>query len=264
MLVPTTVLLAGAGLAAAATIPVSIGKNDMTFDPAIIHAAVGDVIEFRYWPWNHSVVAGDFSSACRPASSGGFFSGFFPTQAGTVNVTLPHFLPFPSPPTTNPTTHTHSPKYSASPSTTPTRSRSTAPKTRASAAATAWSASSTRPRRRRSSRTPRWRAASETPPRLRAGRLAASSRSPRTRARAPAAARAVAAPPRVGGQAPRPPRQGPRAREMRRQGLRCRLRGWWLWVWALSLCNFTRRRLEGGAVWSHGFVRRGKRGGVSG
>ena len=88
MLTPSTtaLLLAGAGLAAAATIPVSVGKNGLTFDPSMIHAAVGDVIEFRYWPLNHSVVAGDFSSACRPASSGGFNSGFFPTKAGTVNV----------------------------------------------------------------------------------------------------------------------------------------------------------------------------------
>ncbi len=86
-------LLAGAGLATAATIPVSVGKNGLTFDPSTIHASVGDVVEFHYWPLNHSVVAGDFSSACRPASSGGFFSGFFPTKAGTVNVCSP--APFP-------------------------------------------------------------------------------------------------------------------------------------------------------------------------
>lgn len=99
---PTTVLLTAVGLAAATTIPVSVGKNGLTFEPNVIHAQEGDVIEFRFWPRNHSVVAGNFNEACRPASENGFFSGFFPTQAGTVNVrTLPpqpsatHFTPLP-------------------------------------------------------------------------------------------------------------------------------------------------------------------------
>ncbi len=84
---PTTLLLAGADLAAAVTtIPVSVGKTGITFDPDVIQAQVGDVIEFRYWPLNHSVVAGDFYNACRPAAFNGFFSGFFPTEVGAVNV----------------------------------------------------------------------------------------------------------------------------------------------------------------------------------
>ena len=88
MLSSTALLLAGAGLAAAVTIiPVSVGKGGLTFAPNVIRAEVGDVIEFRYWPLNHSVVAGDFSNACRPAAYNGFFSGFFPTEAGDVNVT---------------------------------------------------------------------------------------------------------------------------------------------------------------------------------
>lgn len=99
MLPPTslTLLLAGlAGQAIAATIPVSVGKTGLTFEPSIIKAAQGDVIEFRFWPRNHSVVAGEFSGGCKPATQGGFFSGFFPTPAGTVNVRtrpLPN-LPF--------------------------------------------------------------------------------------------------------------------------------------------------------------------------
>ncbi|KAK3294391.1 uncharacterized protein B0H64DRAFT_400594 [Chaetomium fimeti] len=83
---PTAVLLAAAGLAAATTIPVSVGRNGLTFEPNVIRAHEGDVIEFRFWPRNHSVVAGDFTEACRPADDNGFFSGFFPTQPGTVNV----------------------------------------------------------------------------------------------------------------------------------------------------------------------------------
>ena len=91
----TAVFLAMARLATAATIPVSVGKNGLTFEPNMIHAQQGDVIEFRFWPRNHSVVAGDFNEACRPASENGFFSGFFPTQPDTVNV---RYLPPPPPP----------------------------------------------------------------------------------------------------------------------------------------------------------------------
>lgn len=86
MLSPATLLLATAALTAANTIPVSVGKDGLTFSPNVIRANVGDVIEFRFWPRNHSVVAGDFTNACRPAASNGFFSGFFPTQPNTVNV----------------------------------------------------------------------------------------------------------------------------------------------------------------------------------
>ncbi|KAK4240543.1 hypothetical protein C8A03DRAFT_41961 [Achaetomium macrosporum] len=86
MLSPSALLLVGlAAHAVATTIPVSVGRNGLTFEPNMIHAHEGDVIEFRFWPRNHSVVAGTFDSACRPASEGGFYSGFFPTQPGTVN-----------------------------------------------------------------------------------------------------------------------------------------------------------------------------------
>jgi plastocyanin len=88
MLSSVTVLLAATGIAAAATIPVSVGMNGLTFEPNEIHAQQDDVIEFRFWPRNHSVVAGDFNNACRPAEENGFFSGFFPTQQG-VNVRSP-------------------------------------------------------------------------------------------------------------------------------------------------------------------------------
>ncbi|KAH6856148.1 hypothetical protein B0I37DRAFT_366679 [Chaetomium sp. MPI-CAGE-AT-0009] len=97
---PTAVFLAAAGLAAATTIPVSVGRNGLTFEPNVIRAHEGDVIEFRFWPRNHSVVAGDFTQACRPATDNGFFSGFFPTQPDTVNaevfrVTVTHTNPVP-------------------------------------------------------------------------------------------------------------------------------------------------------------------------
>jgi plastocyanin len=102
MLSPSSLLLAGLmARAIATTIPVSVGRNGLTFEPNVIHAHEGDVIEFRFWPRNHSVVAGTFDGACRPASEGSFYSGFFPTQQGTVNVCSP-----PPPPCSLTTTST--------------------------------------------------------------------------------------------------------------------------------------------------------------
>ena len=91
MMSPLTKLLLAAGLvmqAGATTIKVAVGKTGLTFDPNIIPAKVGDVLEFNFYPRNHSVVAGDFSKPCQPATSGGFFSGFFPTAVNTTNVRL--------------------------------------------------------------------------------------------------------------------------------------------------------------------------------
>ena len=42
---------------------------------------LGDVLEFHFMPKNHSVVMGDFDSPCMPAASGGFSSGFLPTNS---------------------------------------------------------------------------------------------------------------------------------------------------------------------------------------
>ncbi|KAL2128656.1 hypothetical protein VTI74DRAFT_8859 [Chaetomium olivicolor] len=69
----------------AKTIPVLVGRNGLTFEPNEIIAENGDVIEFRFWPKNHSVVAGHFAQGCRPSSSEAqrfFYTGFFPTQQG--------------------------------------------------------------------------------------------------------------------------------------------------------------------------------------
>ncbi|KAK4159830.1 hypothetical protein QBC43DRAFT_121863 [Cladorrhinum sp. PSN259] len=83
-------LLIAAGLAAqqvsAIQFNVSVGRNGLTFEPNQIRAARDDVIEFRFWPRNHSVVAGRFNEACVPAAAGsGFYSGFLPTAPDTIN-----------------------------------------------------------------------------------------------------------------------------------------------------------------------------------
>ncbi|KAK1758861.1 extracellular serine-rich protein [Echria macrotheca] len=62
--------------AAAATVSVAVGQNGFTFSPSSVTAAIGDIIEYSFFPPNHSVIMGDFNNACMPAATGGFFSGF--------------------------------------------------------------------------------------------------------------------------------------------------------------------------------------------
>ncbi|KAK0636475.1 Cupredoxin, partial [Bombardia bombarda] len=71
--------------ASATTIRVDVGKTGLTFDPNVITAGVGDVLEFHFYPRNHSVVSGLWTQACIPPASGGFYTGFFPTANNTVN-----------------------------------------------------------------------------------------------------------------------------------------------------------------------------------
>lgn len=67
----------------AATTVVNVGQNGaFTFNPDTIQAQAGDTLEFHFFALNHSVVMGDFANPCQPASSGGFFSGFFPVSSG--------------------------------------------------------------------------------------------------------------------------------------------------------------------------------------
>lgn len=74
---------AAASLAMAETRVVAVGQNGLTFEPQMVTAAVGDTVEFHFWPQNHSVVAGDANSGCSPLSGGqGFFSGFMPVASG--------------------------------------------------------------------------------------------------------------------------------------------------------------------------------------
>lgn len=76
-------LLASAAMASLAQAETFIvtATQDNTFDPDTVEAAEGDIIEFRFEPSNHSVVAGDFDNACAPLAIGeGFYSGFIPTD----------------------------------------------------------------------------------------------------------------------------------------------------------------------------------------
>ncbi|XWW96207.1 hypothetical protein V2A60_004180 [Cordyceps javanica] len=75
----STLLVAGAAIASAKTIRVDVGKDGLTYSPADAKAAVGDDIEFHYFPKAHSVVQSGFKTPCRPLD-GGFASGFVPTE----------------------------------------------------------------------------------------------------------------------------------------------------------------------------------------
>lgn len=80
-LIASTALLS---LAGAATYMVDVGKNDtLLFGPSSITAAVGDIVEFHFFPKNHSVDQSSFREPCQfNASSKPFFSGFMPVTSG--------------------------------------------------------------------------------------------------------------------------------------------------------------------------------------
>lgn len=74
------VCIASATMAAAETIVIM--AENLDFKPASVNASAGDVLEFHFGPNNHSVVMGDMTKPCQPASEGGFYSGFLPVSSG--------------------------------------------------------------------------------------------------------------------------------------------------------------------------------------
>lgn len=70
----------------ASTHTVTVGDGGLKFTPNSTIASVGDVVEFHYYPKNHSVVQGSFSNPCM--STSGFFSGYIPSAAGKASRTF--------------------------------------------------------------------------------------------------------------------------------------------------------------------------------
>lgn len=66
----------------AATTTIQVGATGVAFTPNSATAAVGDVLEFHFYPANHSVVQGVYSNPCAPSSDTAFYSGFVPTESG--------------------------------------------------------------------------------------------------------------------------------------------------------------------------------------
>ncbi|KAF4775001.1 extracellular serine-rich protein [Colletotrichum scovillei] len=70
-----------------ATHTVTAGLKGLTFDPDNLVAEVGDIIEWHFFPKNHSVAKSDTYDPCAPTSDGSFFfSGFdFVTPEGPAD-----------------------------------------------------------------------------------------------------------------------------------------------------------------------------------
>lgn len=93
-------LLLAPTLAAAKTISIAVGQDGLKFTPSVVTAAVGDKLDFHFYPKNHSVVASSFSKPCTPVQpDGGLYSGFRATTAEdpsvfevTVNDTNPIWI----------------------------------------------------------------------------------------------------------------------------------------------------------------------------
>lgn len=70
---------------ASATHTVAVGADGFNFSPSQLNASVGDIIEYRFYPQNHSVARAAYGQPCIPyeytaAGRIGFWSGFFPVQ----------------------------------------------------------------------------------------------------------------------------------------------------------------------------------------
>lgn len=61
---------------------VDVGEHGLSFDPDTITAAPGDMVEFHFYPGNHSVAQASFDNPCHPMSSSSFFSGFVGATGG--------------------------------------------------------------------------------------------------------------------------------------------------------------------------------------
>lgn len=87
-----------APMALAATMDIDVGEKGFVFDPDTVTAAVGDVLNFHFYPGDHSVASSDFANPCSPAAQNPVWSGFInPSGSGeastmfslTVNSTDP-------------------------------------------------------------------------------------------------------------------------------------------------------------------------------
>ncbi|KAF8849237.1 Cupredoxin, partial [Acephala macrosclerotiorum] len=76
--------IVAAASVSAETIQVAVGQNGLTFSPNNITAAVGDSVEFSFFPKNHSVTQSSFTAPCHPLANG-FFSTFQPTTSESAN-----------------------------------------------------------------------------------------------------------------------------------------------------------------------------------
>ena len=79
---PTFFLAAGLLFRSTNCAIIDIQAVDLAFKPEVIQASPGDILEFHFYPHNHSVVKGDFDKPCQAADSRGFYSGFVAPVTG--------------------------------------------------------------------------------------------------------------------------------------------------------------------------------------
>ncbi|KAJ5910773.1 uncharacterized protein N7473_000076 [Penicillium subrubescens] len=92
----TTASSTESGSASSTTQSVDVGESGFTFNPDTIHVPAGGVVEFHFYPGDHSVAQAAFNNPCHPMSDTSFFSGFMasardgkPVWSLTVNDTNP-------------------------------------------------------------------------------------------------------------------------------------------------------------------------------
>ncbi|OBT38852.1 hypothetical protein VE00_10710 [Pseudogymnoascus sp. WSF 3629] len=66
---------------------VLVGQTALTFSPWNLTAAIGDKVEFHFYPTTHSVAQAAFDKPCEPSSDTAFFSGGVTTQAAASGKT---------------------------------------------------------------------------------------------------------------------------------------------------------------------------------
>lgn len=74
----TTASSTDSGSPSSTTQSVDVGENGFIFNPDTIHVPAGGVVEFHFYPGDHSVVQAAFDNPCHPMSDTSFFSGSIP------------------------------------------------------------------------------------------------------------------------------------------------------------------------------------------
>jgi len=59
----------------------ALGQPGPHFEPSKITAAVGDTLEFHFYPQKHDAAMGTFQAPCKPGQ-GAFWSGYVPMAEG--------------------------------------------------------------------------------------------------------------------------------------------------------------------------------------
>lgn len=76
----------GSGMVQVQVVKVGSKNGSLTFEPNDLKAEPGSMVQFHFWPKNHSVVQSAFTDPCVPinninSSVSGFFSGYMPVAA---------------------------------------------------------------------------------------------------------------------------------------------------------------------------------------